>query len=491
MATSSLRKRKQLLKRRRQIITIIRMANMITVTDRIRIAVLLLACQAIFACGQSPDGHHDHGGEGAHADHGDHNDDPALIYTDFTGQTELFVEFPPLVAGKTSVFAAHVTRLSDFKPLHEGTLDVILARDEKTVARFHVKEPARSGIFMPSVVPREPGKFSLLVNVKSGDIDVIHRLGAVEVFADSASIVMREGGDEGEITYLKEQQWTSPFAVTVASEKLLRASVSGAASVYASESAETGGLVAYMQNRSGREEDYGETLIALERARGEAELARQEVRRLESLYQTGAVPEKLLLEARKVRDVADVALNVAKARIQHHAAASGNTTDARRWLHIRVPEFSAGRLQQVSGAWFKQGHAIRVLDIDHGVRIVKVGGAVDPVSRTVPVVLEYPADQGPSLIGASLTAHVYTHAPELKLAIPVSAVIDDGGRNVVYVQTGGESFTRRAVELGIQDGSWVEVSSGVYAGERVVSEGAYYVKLAASGGDEIGHGHAH
>jgi len=47
------------------------------------------------------------------------------------------------------------------------------------------------------------------------------------------------------------------------------------------------------------------------------------------------------------------------------------------------------------------------------------------------------------------------------------------------------------VAPGSVDGSWVQVNAGVTAGERVVSEGAYLVKLAAAGGEEIGHGHAH
>jgi multidrug efflux pump subunit AcrA (membrane-fusion protein) len=109
----------------------------------------------------------------------------------------------------------------------------------------------------------------------------------------------------------------------------------------------------------------------------------------------------------------------------------------------------------------------------------------------VPVVLEYPVGQGPALLGASLTAHVYTDAARPRLSVPASAVIDDGGRPVVYVQIGGESFARRAVELGIRDGPWLEVLQGVEAGERVVSTGAYHVKLAAAGGEAIGHGHAH
>ncbi len=73
----------------------------------------------------------------------------------------------------------------------------------------------------------------------------------------------------------------------------------------------------------------------------------------------------------------------------------------------------------------------------------------------------------------------------------MSTIIDDGVRTVVYVQTGGETFQRRPVETGIRDGDRIEILSGLAAGERVVTVGAYDVKLAAAGGDEIGHGHAH
>ncbi|NIR58123.1 MAG: efflux RND transporter periplasmic adaptor subunit, partial [Gammaproteobacteria bacterium] len=54
-----------------------------------------------------------------------------LIYTDYTDLTELFVEFPALVAGESSTFAAHVTRLSDYEPLISGRLDVVLEADGK------------------------------------------------------------------------------------------------------------------------------------------------------------------------------------------------------------------------------------------------------------------------------------------------------------------------------------------------------------------------
>jgi multidrug efflux pump subunit AcrA (membrane-fusion protein) len=122
---------------------------------------------------------------------------------------------------------------------------------------------------------------------------------------------------------------------------------------------------------------------------------------------------------------------------------------------------------------------------------VGVRSVIDPVTRTAAVTLEYPSEIGPTLIGARFPARVFHGQPSPHLAVPRSALIDDGGQPVVYVQTGGETFTRRPVRTGIQDGPWVEVLSGIDAGDRVVSEGAYYVKLAAAGGEEIGHGHAH
>jgi Fe2+ transport system protein FeoA len=390
---------RQILKIRRTLpvkLMIMNTAIMDTIIKHLFLGMVLL----LAACGQGDTGQAAHGNDHS-GQQDDHGDEPALVYTHYTEQTELFVEFPPLVAGQSSVFAAHLTRLADFQPLNTGTLDVELQQDGKMAARFRVKEPARSGIFTPNVVPREAGTFELIIAVESGDVRAIHRLGLVTVFADSASVSVPEMDAGGEITYLKEQQWTSPFATLVIGERPLRPSVAGTATVFAGES-----------------------------------------------------------------------------------------TDRRR-LYIRVPEHEAGELRQVSGAWFRQGDNIEILDVGRGMRLVQVGGAIDPVSRTVPVVIEYPADRGPALIGSSLTAHVYTQPAKPRLAIPATALIDDGGRPVIYVQTGGESFTRRAVELGIQDGSWIEVLSGAQAGERVVSIGAYYVKLASAGGDEVGHGHAH
>jgi membrane fusion protein, heavy metal efflux system len=56
---------------------------------------------------------------------------------------------------------------------------------------------------------------------------------------------------------------------------------------------------------------------------------------------------------------------------------------------------------------------------------------------------------------------------------------------------GGEAFERRVLQLGVRDGDWVEVRSGIADGERVVSKGAYQVRLAATAPAAMGEGHVH
>jgi membrane fusion protein, copper/silver efflux system len=55
------------------------------------------------------------------------------------------------------------------------------------------------------------------------------------------------------------------------------------------------------------------------------------------------------------------------------------------------------------------------------------------------------------------------------LAVPDSAVIDSGSRQVVLVEKGEGRFAPRAVKLGARGGGFVEVLDGVSEGERVVT----------------------
>jgi HlyD family secretion protein len=51
-------------------------------------------------------------------------------------------------------------------------------------------------------------------------------------------------------------------------------------------------------------------------------------------------------------------------------------------------------------------------------------------------------------------------------------VIHEGGKTFVEVETGPQRFERKPVSLGVSDGIWVEVTSGVVAGTTVKQQEA-------------------
>jgi len=63
------------------------------------------------------------------------------------------------------------------------------------------------------------------------------------------------------------------------------------------------------------------------------------------------------------------------------------------------------------------------------------------------------------------------------MMVPKEAVLDHEGKKIVYVLLTGEEFERREVTLGDEYGDHIAVLAGLKAGERVVTQGAYQVKL--------------
>ena len=94
-------------------------------------------------------------------------------------------------------------------------------------------------------------------------------------------------------------------------------------------------------------------------------------------------------------------------------------------------------------------------------------------------------------VGQSVRLHVETARAEETLAIPESALIEEGGLFVAFVQVSGETFQRRELKLGIRDGKLVQVLEGLEPGERVVTKGAYAIRLAAASNAIPEHGHTH
>jgi RND family efflux transporter MFP subunit len=277
--------------------------------------------------------------------------------------------------------------------------------------------------------------------------------------------------------------------------------------------------------------DLASLELEVSRARAELGLAEREVKRAEELLAARAIPEKQLDEARVAREVATARVAAAeRQRETYRGTQSGGVVQGaalfelrsplngvvafsdvmpgavveagarlvlvvnteRLWLEARVYEPDVARVENSPGASFTVAGFEREFTVDEkSGRRVAVGAVVDRATRTVPVIFELPNPGGVLKPGMFAKVQLHTGETVRGVAIPESAIVDDSGRSVVFVMKGGESFYKRAVRTGIRSGGWVQVLEGVREGERVVSRGAYDVKLAAATGAAVGHGHSH
>ncbi|MBC7961709.1 MAG: efflux RND transporter periplasmic adaptor subunit, partial [Steroidobacteraceae bacterium] len=125
-------------------------------------------------------------------------------------------------------------------------------------------------------------------------------------------------------------------------------------------------------------------------------------------------------------------------------------------------------------------------------RLVSVGDMLDPQTRTLPVLFEVPNQSGRLKVGLFANVAIRTGSVAGALAVPKEALTEDEGRWFVFIQSSGEAFDRREVKIGVEDGGFVQITSGLKGDERVVTRGAYYVKQAesaAKGGADQGHAH--
>jgi multidrug efflux pump subunit AcrA (membrane-fusion protein) len=116
---------------------------------------------------------------------------------------------------------------------------------------------------------------------------------------------------------------------------------------------------------------------------------------------------------------------------------------------------------------------------------------VDPVARTVDVIYAL-RDPDPALrVGGLVQIAIPVGEEFTGVVVPRSALVDQDGRQAVYVQLDGEHFASRPVRVGPRAGDAVAIAQGLSPGERIVTRGAHLVRLAdqPQGGEP--HGHIH
>jgi len=78
--------------------------------------------------------------------------------------------------------------------------------------------------------------------------------------------------------------------------------------------------------------------------------------------------------------------------------------------------------------------------------------------------------------GAAVKARIVVATTPAALVVPLTALQNMEGRDVVFVRSGQDRFEARPVELGQRDAAQVAVLSGLRAGEQVVIAQSYVVK---------------
>lgn len=478
----------------------------------------------------------------------------ALAVTRWTDRTELFAEYPPLTVGQTSRFAIHLTRLDSFKPVTEGHVEVHLREEDGQPEVFGVDQPSRPGIFGVDVAPSRAGRRALVIVLRAPGLEDEHRVGTVEIHADAgaAHAASAPATDEGAgISFLKEQQWSLDFATALVEEASIRESLR----VPARLEARPGGaadVVAPIDGRLtnvfgvpvGASVSRGQELARLlpppavpgdlpqlERARADArsarDLATRDRERAERLTTAGAAPERRLDEARAAEEQARMRLAAAEASlVQYNATLTGTAADVGGLFSLRAPiGGSIAHRNATTGATVGAGtvlfrivdalqlHVVGQLPEADAARarlaaagevevpgepervptgpLVSVGQVLDPSTRTLPIAFAFDNRALRLPVGQAVSLHLLMETAAPRPVVPASAVVDDAGRPIVFVQLEGETFERRAVTLGARSGDLVQILDGVAPGDRVVTTGAYLVRLASLSTTVPAHGHVH
>jgi len=484
---------------------------------------------------------------------------PTLDVTSWTDKSELFMEYPPLVAGETIRFAVHLTKLADFSALNAGRPSIEMTPESGgSPVTLAGSDPLRPGAFRVEGKIPPAGRYRWALLVDAPGLSDRHDLGVTTVFGDKATAIAdaekRPEKDAAAIAYLKEQQWTNPFQTSQVREGQVRSALRVQATIepltggeaivaapadgrYASPTLPSvgdrvmvGQVLGQLEPRLAEGgEDRASLAANVTEAQAALDGAKADQARAERLLQERAVPARRVEDARRATSISEARLTAAQARLaqRDEVLRSGGSVASGNAFVLRAP--IAGRVAEVYaalGASFDEGAPLfrivrtdrvelqaqippseaplsdrisalalevpgRPEPIDLKPDHVHDAGVIDPKTRALPVQIEVDNHGGQLLVGQTGTAIIYTGRTQRMPVVPRDAVLMEAGRPYVFVQIGGEAFSRRYVEVASRDGDLIGIRSGVMPGDRVVTRGAYEVQLASAAKGLPAEGHVH
>lgn len=478
-----------------------------------------------------------------------HHEDAGWSVTAWGDRFEIFAECEPLVSGQLAHAYTHVTRLEDFSPVRAGVVSVVFREQDATALTFRQDQPVRDGIFRIPMSPKMAGDFSIafLVETAQGNEEIpagTVRVGSpgspgslIRLAPAASGEGTNLGGSAGreEVSFLKEQQWRTAFATEWSREGSLRVPVRGPGRVRIASGSELilsapldGTMEAKSRLHVGMEVDRNEVLARLSpraassrtlpELEAEVEAARARLARLETLFAMQAVSTAEVEAARaRVASLApqlDAALGrggdgsrpvevvapfhgrIAEVWVIPGQAVSAGDPLVRLiqthpvWVEVMLSPRDAQRAAQgIAGLVVKAAGSAPLSIADSDLRLVAQAPEVDPRTGTVVTILEV-RDDAQIPPGTVVEAEILLPEEETGIVVPASALVDDSGVHVVYVQAGGEGFLRSEVSVRVQQGERVLVE-GLPANVRVVTRGGSAIRRATLMKSGSVEGHVH
>ena len=167
------------------------------------------------------------------------------------------------------------------------------------------------------------------------------------------------------------------------------------------------------------------------------------------------------------------------------------TQTRRLQLRAEVSERDYVQLSTITAANFRPAYTDKLYKTSElNGRLIAYGRAAsDVASHYIPVTFEFD-NIGDIVPGSYAEVYLLTAQEDGVLSVPVSALTEEQGLFFVYVQVCSEEYEKRSVHVGRRNGERVEILHGLHHGDRVVTHGAYHVKLASMS-TAIPHGHSH
>ncbi|HEY0047401.1 MAG TPA: efflux RND transporter periplasmic adaptor subunit [Flavobacterium sp.] len=465
-------------------------------------------------------------------------DQEPLSHTIYSDKTELFVEFTPLVVGESTNFAAHFTVLGDsFTALSQGEVTISLILGTKGI-KHTSNAPEVPGIYKLAITPSTAGTGQLIFDIRSKNFTDRIVINNVVVYPDEKSIPKHEEKASGEIAFLKEQAWKIEFAnvpakrqsfsdVIVTSGQVL--SAPGDESIV---TASASGIVSFSgtKNTVGTSVAKGTSLFTIaggnmternvnssfNEANANFSKAKLDYSRAQELVKDQIISRREFEEIQRnyqialsqyntiARNYSSKGLNITAPLtgfIKSIAVSEGQFVEAgaplaviskngKLVLQANVSQNNLGKISTISEANFKSNTGDVFSTGALNGRIVSFGKSIAPGSPFVPITFEID-NPGNIISGSVVEVYLKSEPISKALVIPASSLLEEQGTFYVFVQTAGESFERREVKVGANDGQNVQILSGITDGERVVSKGAYQIKLSAASGTLPAHGHEH